>query len=136
MVEANQEGLEEFLSSLEDYVPTIPDDLTNHYLAKSGLQANDVRLTRLVSIAAQKFVADIANDALQYCKIRQQAVGKEKKAQALMNKDKRLILTSEDLTTALREYGVNITKQEYYADHPVAGSGSAPAPAAPSQPNS
>jgi hypothetical protein len=28
---------------------------------------------RLMSLAAQKFVADIATDAFQYCKIRQQS---------------------------------------------------------------
>ena len=33
---------------------------------------------RLIALAAQKFVSDIANDALQYCKIRQQGVSQMK----------------------------------------------------------
>jgi hypothetical protein len=37
------------------------------------LMAFCARSRRLVSLAAQKFVADIAEDALQYCKIRQQS---------------------------------------------------------------
>lgn len=64
--------VEEFLASLADYVPTIPDELTGHYLQRSGFQCPDERMTRLVSVAAQKFIGDIVNDALQYCKIRLQ----------------------------------------------------------------
>ncbi|KAF2587026.1 hypothetical protein F2Q70_00034132 [Brassica cretica] len=37
-------ALTEFLASLMDYTPTIPDDLVEHYLAKSGFQCPDVRL--------------------------------------------------------------------------------------------
>ncbi|KAK1296421.1 hypothetical protein QJS10_CPB15g00934 [Acorus calamus] len=92
-------ALSEFLSSLMDYNPTIPDELVEHYLGKSGFQCPDVRLTRLVAVAAQKFIAEVASDALQHCKARQSSVVKDKKQQ----KDKRLILTMEDLSKALRE---------------------------------
>ncbi|RZS04438.1 hypothetical protein BHM03_00034759 [Ensete ventricosum] len=37
-------GLTEFLSSLMDYTPTIPDELTEHYLGKSGFHCPDLRL--------------------------------------------------------------------------------------------
>ncbi|KAH0894806.1 hypothetical protein HID58_057235 [Brassica napus] len=120
--------LTEFLGSLMDYTPTIPDDLVEHYLAKSGFQCPDVRLIRLVAVATQKFVADVASDALQHCKARPAPVVKDKKQQ----KDKRLILTMEDLSKALREvsassggfdphlsiYGVNVKHPEYFADSP------------------
>ncbi|ESR63458.1 hypothetical protein CICLE_v10009813mg [Citrus x clementina] len=59
-------ALTEFLSSLMGYTPTIPDELVEHYLAKSGFQCPDVRLIRLVAVATQKFVAEVATDALQY----------------------------------------------------------------------
>nr|KJB55158.1 hypothetical protein B456_009G066200 [Gossypium raimondii] len=59
-------ALSDFLASLMDYTPTIPDELVEHYLAKSGFQCPDVRLIRLVAVATQKFVAEVANDALQY----------------------------------------------------------------------
>ncbi|XP_024033976.1 transcription initiation factor TFIID subunit 10 isoform X2 [Citrus clementina] len=58
-------ALTEFLSSLMGYTPTIPDELVEHYLAKSGFQCPDVRLIRLVAVATQKFVAEVATDALQ-----------------------------------------------------------------------
>lgn len=112
-------ALTEFLASLMDYNPTIPDELVEHYLAKSGFQCPDIRLTRLVAVATQKFIADVATDALQQCKARQSAVIKDKRDK--QQKDKRLILTMEDLSKALREYGVNVKHQEYFADSPSAG---------------
>ncbi|CAL5340628.1 unnamed protein product [Camellia sinensis] len=111
--------LSDFLASLTDYTPTIPDQLVEHYLAKSGFQCPDVRLIRLVAVATQKFIAEVATDALQQCKARQAAVVKDKRDK--QQKDKRLILTMEDLSKALREYGVNVKHQEYFADSPTAG---------------
>ncbi|XP_057958103.1 transcription initiation factor TFIID subunit 10 [Malania oleifera] len=112
-------ALSDFLTSLMDYTPTIPDELVEHYLAKSGFQCPDVRLIRLVAVATQKFIAEVANDALQQCKARQSAVIKDKREK--QQKDKRLILTMEDLTKALHEYGVNVKHQEYFADSPSIG---------------
>ncbi|KAF5799307.1 putative transcription initiation factor TFIID, 23-30kDa subunit [Helianthus annuus] len=115
----DENSLSDFLASLTDYTPTIPDELVEHYLAKSGFQCPDVRLTRLVAVAAQKFVSDIAIDALQHCKARQAAVVRDKKDK--QQRDKRLIMNMEDLSKALQEYGVNVKHQEYFADNPSAG---------------
>ncbi|WVZ08979.1 hypothetical protein V8G54_022325 [Vigna mungo] len=150
-------ALSDFLASLMDYTPTIPDELVEHYLAKSGFQCPDVRLwllileflrTRLVAVATQKFVAEVAGDALQlynertnvnqklnikavgkllapwdshfwHCKARQATIPKDKRDK--QQKDKRLVLTMEDLSKALREYGVNLRHQEYFADSPSTG---------------
>ncbi|GAB2268116.1 Transcription initiation factor TFIID subunit 10 [Dionaea muscipula] len=112
-------ALTEFLSSLMDYTPTIPDELVEHYMAKSGFQCPDVRLIRLVAVATQKFISEVATDALQHSKARQTSIVKDKKDK--QQKDKRLVLTIEDLSKALREYGVNLKHQEYFADSPSAG---------------
>ncbi|XP_078431429.1 transcription initiation factor TFIID subunit 10-like [Wolffia australiana] len=111
--------LAEFLASLMDYTPTIPDELVEHYLSRSGFQCPDLRLTRLVAVATQKFIAEVASDALQHCKARQTSTIKDKRDK--QQKDKRLVLTIEDLSKALREYGVNLKHQEYFADNPSAG---------------
>lgn len=111
--------LSNFLASLMDYTPTIPDELVEHYVAKSGFQCPDVRLIRLVAVATQKFIAEVATDALQHCKARQGTIIKEKRDR--QPKDKRLTLTMDDLSKALREYGVNMKHQEYFADSPSTG---------------
>ncbi|XP_008485899.2 transcription initiation factor TFIID subunit 10-like [Diaphorina citri] len=64
---------------------------------------------RLVALAVQKFISEIANDALQHCKIRSSNQLSKSKT-----KDKKYTLTMDDLAPALAEYGINIRKPQYY----------------------
>ncbi|KAI3396514.1 hypothetical protein diail_12134 [Diaporthe ilicicola] len=66
-------SLKEFLSKIDDYAPIIPEGVTNYYMTKAGLPPppqTDPRLAKLLALATQKFVADIAADAYQYSRIR------------------------------------------------------------------
>lgn len=104
------EPLADFMTQLEDYPATIPDSVTAYYLNSAGFEATDPRIVRLVSLAAQKFISDVANDALQHCKMRVSSQAAKKQS-----RDKQqLTLTMEDLTPALAEYGINVTKPQYY----------------------
>jgi len=108
-----REEVERLLASLEDYELAIPDELVGYYLMRAGFKCDDIRVQRLVALAAQKFLADIGNDAVTHCKLRQQnAPGKSKGAP----KETRNVLTADDLEKALREYGVSLKKPPYYAD--------------------
>ncbi|KAJ1719537.1 hypothetical protein LPJ53_005715 [Coemansia erecta] len=104
-----EKSLAEFLVQMDNYAPIIPEALTDYYLAQAGFECSDVRIKRLLALATQKFISDVAIDAFQYNRIRQQAT-KEKKFQ---NKDRKTVLSMDDLTAALAEYGVNIKKPEY-----------------------
>lgn len=67
------ETLREFLNKMDDYAPIIPDAVTNYYLTLAGLPPppqTSPHLARLIALAAQKFVSDIAADAYQYARIR------------------------------------------------------------------
>ncbi|KAF9285934.1 Transcription initiation factor TFIID subunit 10 [Mortierella alpina] len=100
--------LAEFLPMMESYNPIIPDAVTDYYLSRTGFDCDDVRIKRLLALAAQKFVSDIATDAFQYCKVRQQS---QKRAPG---KEKKTVLTMEDLSDALGEYGINVKKPDYF----------------------
>ncbi|WFD48305.1 hypothetical protein GLX27_002974 [Malassezia furfur] len=66
-------SLADMLRMLEQFSPLIPDEVTDFYLERAGFQSNDVRLKRLLALATEKFVADIASDAFQYARIRTNA---------------------------------------------------------------
>ncbi|RJE17433.1 hypothetical protein PHISCL_10230, partial [Aspergillus sclerotialis] len=70
-------SLREFLGKMDDYAPIIPDAVTAHYLTLAGLpppghgpNQTPPHLARLLALATQKFVADIAADSYQYARIR------------------------------------------------------------------
>ncbi|KAN0088498.1 Transcription initiation factor TFIID 23-30kDa subunit domain containing protein [Tylopilus felleus] len=110
--------LAEFLLMLDEYDPLIPNEVTDYYLQRVGFECEDVRLKRLLSLAAQKFVSDIASDAYQHARIRTNAVGGRARAAVSgpgASKDKtRTTLTMDDLSAALAEYGINSRKPEFF----------------------
>ncbi|CAA7267392.1 unnamed protein product [Cyclocybe aegerita] len=112
--------LAEFMLMLDDYEPLIPNEVTDYYLQRVGFECEDVRLKRLLSLAAQKFVSDIAADAYQHARIRTNATGGRARVNQPLSgpgsaKDKtRTTLTMDDLSAALAEYGINSRKPEYY----------------------
>ncbi|KAI9585975.1 transcription initiation factor TFIID subunit 10 [Glossina fuscipes] len=111
------DSLGDLLEHLEDYSPTIPDALTSRYLNMAGFEEVDPRIVRIISVTAQKFISDIANDALQHCKTRNisqhsgsHGSNKDKKA----NKDRKYTLAIEDLTPALADHGITMRKPQYF----------------------
>lgn len=100
---------------LEDYVPTVPDAVTAFYLNSAGFDSNDPRIVRLISVATQKFISDVANDALQHCKTRtnNQQNGSSKVIKP-SNKDRKYTMTMEDLAPALADYGITVRKPQYF----------------------
>ena len=99
----------DFMTQLEDYSPTIPDAVTQHFLSTAGFETNDPRIVKLVSLASQKFISDIANDALQHCKMRNAGQASNKKG-----KDRKHTMTTEDLSQALSDQGITLKKPPYY----------------------
>lgn len=66
-------SLKELLNKMDEYAPIIPDAVTSYYMTRAGLPPppqTDQRLARLLALATQKFIADIAADAYQYSRIR------------------------------------------------------------------
>jgi len=107
---------DEFLAALADYSPTIPEELTEYCLKRSGFQTSDQKMVKLVSLAAEKFISDIAQDAMCQAKLRQQKGAVKKTPEG----KEKITLTMEDLQLSLKDYGVEINKPPYYASKPGA----------------
>lgn len=123
--------LTEFLDNMNEYAPIIPDAVTDYYLAKSGFQTNDVRIKRLLALATQKFISDLASDAYQHSRIRSSssvssASNPQARAKALVagvggaqvqsnsSGRSKIVLTMEDLSSASSEYGLNLKRPDFY----------------------
>ena len=115
----------DLLQELESFEPIIPDQLTDYFMMKAGLDCSDIKSKRLISLIAQKYVTDIAQDAVQYCKIRTNATGTtgpsaasastkdasgSSKKTGATNKEKKLVLSMDDLSCSLSDYGIALKK--------------------------
>lgn len=153
-------SLKEVLDLMDgEFAPIIPDAVTDYYLAKNGFETSDVKIKRLLALATQKFILDVAQDAYEYSRIRnsssvynsanpqvrakqliqgqqyanQQLItgsvggsgsgveGQGDQQQPLQhtgsnagNQQGKIVLTMEDLSSALNEYGLNTSRPDFY----------------------
>eukprot|EP00823_Brevimastigomonas_motovehiculus_P002028 TRINITY_DN131_c0_g1_i1.p1 TRINITY_DN131_c0_g1~~TRINITY_DN131_c0_g1_i1.p1 ORF type:complete len:133 (+),score=44.76 TRINITY_DN131_c0_g1_i1:117-515(+) len=99
-------SLPQLLEAMKDYEPTIPDEIIGYFLQKSGCSCADPKLKRLIALATQKFIFEVAYDASQQ---RMLQAGKKEK--------NKLVLTMSDLSHSLSQHGIHVTKPEYFADN-------------------
>jgi len=117
----------------------IPDAVADYYLSLAGVQTSDVHMKRLLALATQKFIADIAADAYQHSRVRQNASNHAHGAGAASGAAAggaggpsrptarpgfggggsggtagRTVLTLEDIGNAVAEYGGNTKRPEFY----------------------
>ncbi|KAK4049533.1 hypothetical protein OIV83_004030 [Microbotryomycetes sp. JL201] len=106
--------LSQLLESMDEWKPVIPDEVTDFYLQRAGFETDDVRVKRLLALATQRFVSSIASDAFQYARARSSTSSKKDGGQTKSKNRARTVLTMEDLSAALKEYGVDASRSAYY----------------------
>ncbi|GAA5899421.1 hypothetical protein JCM5296_002289 [Sporobolomyces johnsonii] len=123
--------LAELLDMMDDYKPIIPDEVTDFYLQRAGFDTNDVRVKRLLALAAQRFISSISQDAHGHAMSRANAGtggrggaqgqaggagagGASGQGGGKAKGRQRTVLTMEDLSAALQQYGVNGSRAAYY----------------------
>jgi len=114
--ERREKSLKELLGAMDEFSPIIPDAVTDYYLTRSGFKSSDVRIKRLLALATQKFVADIANDAYQFSRIRAQSGnapgGPGKRGTGPSSG--RTVLTMESLSGVLEDYGIDARRPDFF----------------------
>lgn len=116
LFEQREKSLKELLNAMDEFSPIIPDAVTDHYLAKAGFKTTDHRIKRLLALATQKFIGDIASDAYQFSRIRAQhsstsgTVGRGRPGPG----SGRVVLTMDSLSGVLGDYGVNTERPDFY----------------------
>ena len=107
----SETDLYRFLEDLDEMAPTIPDQYTNSVLKTVGVNTPDVRVTRLISLAAQKFMQQIADDCFKVQANKLAALPKDEKLRKI---NQRVVLTTETLGEVLSEYGVSVKKPSLF----------------------
>lgn len=101
-----------FLSQLQELEPGIPVPILQGMLERSGFEAHDERLYRLIGISAQRFLLSVADDAQGYARIRQRSKS------TMQSNERSDELQIDDLIKTLHYHGVPVTKPTVYGDEP------------------
>lgn len=104
----SSEELNDFISALESYNPTVPDAVSKFYLERSGVSCKDEKISKLVSLACDKLLSEIIYEAKQINALRT-AKGKKRKEPGE-------ILELEDLHISLKQIGVNIRRRKIVSE--------------------
>merc|ERR1719171_732481 len=113
--ELTEKKVAELYESVEKTPEIIPSDVTEFFLRKSGFACEDPVVIKMVSLAAQKFVTDLAKESYAFSKKRQGLSGQSQQ------KNRRSVLLLEDVAKAAGKFGISVNKPEYFADTPTAG---------------
>ncbi|GMH32742.1 hypothetical protein BSKO_00576 [Bryopsis sp. KO-2023] len=114
-------SLMDFLDSLEEFQPTIPDELVQHYARESGCHLRDPKMIRMVGLATQKFMAELLHETLQVSRLRDHLSAARQKDIGFNSKDRRRHLLQEELVKALRECGISVPYVPFYTSTKASG---------------
>lgn len=111
-----EKELLELLSALDSFHPVLPDALLDYHFTRAGLQCEDPRLRKLIALTVQKWVTDVASDALAHQRIRQSGSAASGGASGSSSgqQKKKAVLQLEDLSAALAERGIEVRKPPYH----------------------
>ncbi|CAF0970435.1 unnamed protein product [Rotaria sordida] len=112
----DEEDLNKFTSTLDQFTPAIPEIVTKYYMRLCGLQTDDDRVVKLLSVSVPAATAAAANvqpsttEATITTTDQSTNAASGRKPIASTNQT----LTLNDLTHVLEEYGINVKKTFYY----------------------
>jgi hypothetical protein len=114
--DATPSKLPELMDALSQDEPTIPDELTRYILRTAGVDMQDERAMRLVSLNAQVFIAGVLHDSCLLWKRKRKLPTNKLKQMGLAQPAEHPILTTEDVADVLDDTGVHLNRQLLYKD--------------------
>lgn len=108
--------LPEVMDALSQDEPTIPDELTRYILRTAGVDMQDERAMRLVSLNAQVFIASVLHDSCVQWKRKRKLPTPKLKQMGLAQPAEHPILTTEDVADVLDDAGVHLNRNLLYKD--------------------
>jgi transcription initiation factor TFIID subunit 10 len=110
---ARHEDLRDFVVALDAYTPTVPESVCKYYMRKSGVACVDPRMAKLMSMAADRFLADTINEAKQIGILRKQGMKVTTKRKSADMSD---VLEIEDLERHLSNQRINLKRSKKMMD--------------------
>ena len=106
------EDINDFLTALDSYTPTIPEAVSKYYMHKSGIACIDPRMAKLVSLAADKFLSETINEAKQMGILRKQGLKTNTVASKRKVADTTDLLELEDLERYLSNQRIHLKRSK------------------------
>ena len=101
------EELNDFLSALELYNSTFPEALSKSIVERKGLSVEDDKISKFISLAADKFMSEVIYEAKQISILRQQST-KSVKRRAEMAET----LELEDLEGSVAQMQIQLRRKK------------------------
>ena len=105
------------LAGLAEHQTLVPEELAEKVLGECGVRTSDPRVAKLLAFATQHFIASVVHDAREVERRRRTLLTQRSLEDLGFDlKDKRQILTMEDLAQALEDYGITLKGPNHFAD--------------------
>ncbi len=105
-----------FLGNLDDYNPTVPEAVTLYYMNKAGTEVGDSRMVKLMSLAADHFLAKTVYESRQICQLRQEnsssGRSRKRKMQEIAGTTEDTF-QEQDLDAALQQANVRVRRSRH-----------------------
>jgi transcription initiation factor TFIID subunit 10 len=103
--------LNEFLLSLDSYNPTIPENLTKYYLERSGVDVKDSRITKLISLAADKLLSEILYESRQVATLKLQGSANKASRKRKLGDEGGDVIDFDDIQVSLAQLRVFLRRK-------------------------
>ena len=101
------EELNDFLSALELYNSTFPEALSKSIVERKGLSVEDDKISKFISLAADKFLSEVIYEAKQISILRQQSTTSVKRRAEMAE-----TLELEDLEGSVAQMQIQLRRKK------------------------